>query len=174
LSARRSVCAPTAVNFTNSQTTRRFFMQRFISFRKFAVVLAALGALALTAPRLVAQEVPFHLDGTFTFSVKGNRVDASGDGRATPGGRFTFHDLVRSEYGGKEISGTLTFNFASGSSLTIYYEAPVESYGDHLFVEGPYSVVGGTGFFEGATGSGIIWYPIGQGAPFTLDGTLAR
>jgi hypothetical protein len=146
-------------------------MNRFLSFRKFAVVLAALGVLAFTASRLVAQEVPFHLDGTFTFSVKGNRVEASGDGRATPGGRFTFHDVVRSEYGGKEISGTLTFNFSSGSTLSIYYEAPISS---DLVVLGPYWVVGGTGLFEGAGGSGIIWYPIGQGAPFTLDGTLLR
>ena len=147
-------------------------MQRFISFRNFAVVLAALGVFALTASRLVAQEVPFHLDGTFTFSAKGNRVDASGGGNAAPGGKFTFHDVVRVEYGGREIEGNLTFNFQSGSTLTIYYEAPVESYGDHLVVEGPYWVVGGTGHFEGASGYGIIWYPIGQGAPFTLDGEL--
>ena len=147
-------------------------MNRLISFRKFTVVLAALGIIALTGGHVAAQEVPFHLDGTFTFSVKGNRVDASGGGRATPGGQFTFHDVVRSEYGGKEIAGTLTFNFASGSTLSIYYEAPIEDYGDHFVVEGPYWVVGGTGKFEGAGGSGIIWYPIGQGAPFTLDGTL--
>jgi len=149
-------------------------MKRFISVRKFVVVLTALGVLALTAARLAAEEVPFKVEGTFTFSVKGNRVDASGEGRATPGGRFKFHDVVKAEYGGREIAGTLTLNFQSGSTLSIFYEAPVEDYGDHFVVEGPYWVVGGTGFFEGATGSGIIWYPIGQGAPFTLDGTLLR
>lgn len=149
-------------------------MQRFISFRKFTVVLAALGILALAGRQLTAQEVPFHIDGTFTFSVKAHRVDASGSGQATPGGKFTFHDVVRAEYGGREIEGILTFKFQNGSTLSIYYEAPVEDYGDHLVVEGPYWVVGGTGFFEGASGSGIIWYPIGQGAPFTLDGTLIR
>jgi hypothetical protein len=146
-------------------------MNRFISFRNFAVVLAALGILALADSQLAAQEVPFHIDGTFTFSRKGSRVDASGDGRATPGGYFTFHDEVKAEYGGREVAGTLTFNFISGSTLTIYYEAPVSS---DLVVEGPYWVVGGSGKFEGAQGSGILWYPIGQGAPFTLDGTLLR
>ena len=146
-------------------------MNRSISFRNFAVVLTALSVLSLTAARLAAEEVPFKVEGTFTFSVKGNRVEASGDGHAAPGGRFVFHDVVRSEYGGREIEGTLTFNFQSGSTLSIYYEAPISS--DRV-VEGPYWVVGGTGLFEGASGSGIIWYPIGQGAPFTLDGTLLR
>ena len=144
-------------------------MKRFVSFRKPAAVLAALGVFALAA--VAAQETPFRLSGTFTFSVKGNKVEASGSGQAAPGGAFTFHDVVRSEYGGREIEGTLTFRFASGSTLTIYYEAPISS---DLVVEGPYWVVGGTGQFEGASGSGVIWYPIGQNAPFTLDGSLRR
>jgi len=144
-------------------------MNRSISFRNFAVVLATLSVL--TAARLAAQEAPFHVEGTFTFSAKGNRVEASGSGQAAPGGRFAFHEVVRSEYGGREIAGTLTLKFQSGSTLSIYYEAPVSS---DLVVLGPYWVVGGTGHFEGARGSGIIWYPIGQGAPFTLDGTLFR
>ena len=133
-------------------------MNRFISFRNFAVALATLSVLSLTAARLAAEEVPF-------------KVEASGDGHAAPGGRFVFHDVVRAEYGGREIEGTLTLKFQSGSTLSIYYEAPVSS---DLVVVGPYWVVGGTGLFEGAKGSGIIWYPIGQGAPFTLDGTLLR
>jgi hypothetical protein len=145
-------------------------MKRFVSFRKF-VVLAALGMIIMPTPPLAAQEVPFRVEGTFTFSVKGNTVEASGDGKASPGGKFTFHDVVKAVNGGREIAGTLTLSFASGSTLTIYYHAPVSS---DLVVEGPYWVVGGTGFFEGASGSGIIWYPIGQGAPFTLDGTLRR
>jgi hypothetical protein len=144
-------------------------MKRFISVRKFVVVLAALGALALTAARSTAQEVPFHVDGTFTFSVKGNTVEASGSGHAAPGGQFTFHDEVRSLRGGREIAGTLTLDFGSGSTLSIYYHAPIS---DDRVVEGPYWVVGGTGRFEGVGGYGIIWYPIGQGAPFTLDGEL--
>jgi hypothetical protein len=146
-------------------------VKRPVSFRQFAVAMAALVVFALAAPRAAAQEVPFHVEGTFTFSAKGNKVEASGDGHAAPGGSFTFHDVVRVEYGGREIAGTLTLEFASGSTLSIYYEAPVSS---DLVVEGPYWVVGGTGHFEGAGGSGTIWYPIGQGAPFTLDGTLYR
>jgi len=146
-------------------------VNRFVSVREFAVVLAAVGVIALAAPRAAAQEVSFHVEGTFTFNVKGNKVEASGDGHAAPGGRFTFHDEVRARNGGSEIEGTLTLEFANGSTLSIYYEAPVSS---DLVVEGPYWVVGGTGHFEGASGSGVIWYPIGQGAPFTLDGTLRR
>lgn len=144
-------------------------MKPFVSFRKFAVVLAALGVFALAAPRAAAQEVPFHVEGTFTFKVKGNTVAASGSGHAAPGGPFTFHDEVRSVRGGHAIEGTLTLEFTNGSTLSIYYEAPVSS---DLVVEGPYWVVGGTGHFEGVSGYGTIWYPIGQGAPFTLDGEL--
>ena len=144
-------------------------MNRSISFRNIAVVLAALAVAALAAPHVAAQEVPFHLDGTFTFSVKGNTVEASGSGRSSPGGQFTFHDEVRSLRGGQEIAGTLTLDFGKGSTLSIYYHAPIS---DDRVVEGPYWVVGGTGRFEGVGGYGIIWYPIGQGAPFTLDGEL--
>ena len=79
--------------------------------------------------------------------------------------------LVEAILASREIEGTLTFEFANGSTLSIYYEAPVSS---DLVVQGPYWVVGGTGLFEGASGYGIIWYPIGQDAPFTLNGTLIR
>jgi hypothetical protein len=144
-------------------------MKRFVSFRKFAVVLASMGAFGLAAPRAAAQEVPFHVDGTFTFELKANKVKASGGGIADPGGSFSFQDQVKAKRGGREIEGTLTLEFADGSTLSIYYEAPVSS--DRV-VQGPYWVVDGTGFFEGVWGSGIIWYPIGQGAPFTLDGTI--
>jgi hypothetical protein len=147
---------------------RRLFMNRFISVRTLPVVLA-LGVLSLTARRLTAQELPFHSDGTFTFIIDGNTVDASGGGHAAPGGDFTFHDQVKIKRGGRELEGTLTLRFASGSTLTIYYDAPVSS--DRI-VTSPYWVVGGTGFFEGASGYGIIWYPIGQDAPFTLDGEI--
>ena len=117
-------------------------MKRFVSFQKFAVVLAALAVASLAAPHVAAQEVPFHLDGTFTFSVKGNTVEASGSGHAAPGGQFTFHDEVRSIRGGREIAGTLTLDFGRGSTLSIYYHAPIS---DERVVEGPYWVVGGTG-----------------------------
>src|SRR5437763_9685577 len=88
---------------------RRLLMNRFISFRKLVVVLVGLGVLSLSSRLMAAQEVPFHIEGTFTFDVKGNKVDASGSGRATPGGSFVFHDVVKAEYGGREIAGTLTF-----------------------------------------------------------------
>jgi hypothetical protein len=94
-------------------------MKRFVAIRRMAMMLAALGGFALAAPRVTAQEIPFQVLGTFTFNVQGNRVEASGDGRANPSGMFTFHDVVRSEYGGREIEGTLTLRFASGSTLTI-------------------------------------------------------
>jgi hypothetical protein len=128
-------------------------MKRFVSFHKFAIVLAALGVFAVATPHVAAQEAPFRVEGTFTFNVKGKKVQASGSGVATPGGLFTFQDEVKAKKGGRRIEGTLTFEFADGSTLSIWYVAPVSP--DRI-VEGPYWVVGGTGFFEDATGSGTI------------------
>ena len=146
-------------------------MNRFFSLRRMTVALAALGLFALAAPRAVAEEVPFHAEGTFTFVlIGGHRADVTGSGHASPGGAFTFEDIARSrvEYGVDVVEVMLTLEFASGSTLTIYYEAPkIDG-----VVQGTYWVVGGTGLFEGAGGSGTIWYPIGQGEPFTLDGEI--
>ena len=145
-------------------------MNRFFAHCRVSLAAAVLTVLALTASRAPAGEIPFSAEGTFTFVIGGGRAEVSGDGHAGPGGAFTFRDTVRDrhEHGTAMIEGMITLNFASGSTLTIYYEAPnVDG-----VVEGPYWVVGGTGLFEGATGYGTIWYPIGQGAPFTLDGEL--
>lgn len=147
-----------------------------IQFKPFSAVrgalaLAALCLLALTASRTAAADVPFSVDGTFTFTnVRGWTFEVSGDGIASPGGPFTFRDLVQLEYGGKVVDVMITLVFASGSTLTICWELPIDE--DNV-VQGPYEVVGGTGVFEGATGSGVVWYPVGRGEPFTLDGTLS-
>jgi hypothetical protein len=130
-------------------------------------ILANVGTSAPTA----AATMPFRAAGIFNFSIQqGHEVLVTGSGRASPGGPFEFQDIVsvQVEHGVRLVHGTISLDFASGSTLSIYYRAPIEN----QVVQGPYRVVGGTGIFEGASGSGTIWYPIGQGEPFTLDGTL--
>ena len=146
-------------------------MYRLFSLRCTAIVLAVLGLFALSAPRAAATDRPFHVEGTFTFVAKGNNADVSGSGHAEPGGPFVFEDSVRGrdEHGVKMVEGTVTLVFASGSTLSFYYEAPID---ENNVVMGPYWVIGGTGRFEGASGYGTIWYPIGQGETFTMDGEL--
>jgi hypothetical protein len=149
-------------------------MNRFSPLRRLTVVLAALGLFALVVPRAAASEVPFQARGTFNFTPIGDtQADVYGSGHASPGGPFTFHDVVEAtdDDGGFVIEGMITLVFRSGKTLTIYYEAPVDDSG---FVSGPYWVVGGTGEFAGASGGGIIEYPLGQGEWFTLSGTLIR
>src|SRR5262249_20327085 len=118
-----------------------------------------------------ATALPFAAQGTFTVATQGNRADVTGSGTASPGGAFTFEDIVRFrvEHGVRFIEGTITIIFTSGSTLTFYYEAPIDATG---VVSGPYWVTGRTGPFAGATGSGTITYPVGQNQPFTLSGTI--
>ena len=66
------------------------------------------------------------------------------------------------------IHGSLTLVYASGSTLDIYYEAPVVD----GVAQGTFWITGGTGLFAGASGYGTVWYPIGQDEPFTLDGEI--
>ncbi len=152
-------------------------MNRFFSLRRFALALSVLGVLAVAAPRAAAAEVPFTVDGTFTFTVLGRQggalvVGVSGGGRASPGGPFTFEDivLVRVVRGVQVVQGTLTFEFTSGSTVDIYYEAPIVN-GVAL---GTFWIAGGTGLFDGVTGTGEICYPIGQNEIFMMEGVLSR
>lgn len=148
---------------------------KFLASNTSLAILLALLAAGPVQPRAAAADIPFHLDGTFTFTyLRGNIFTVSGDGHAAPGGNFIFRDTVRVEYGGPQamVEGMITLVFASGT-LTFCYEAPIEHIDGVPVVEGPYWVVDGTGLFKGASGSGVIWYPIGQGAPFTMDGTLS-
>src|SRR5262245_13082408 len=101
-------------------------MNRLFALCRMTVVLATLGLFTLAVPRTAAEEVPFHAEGTFTFVlIGGNRAEVSGQGRAGPGGAFTFEDIARGrvDHGVDVVEATVTLVFASGSTLTIYYEA---------------------------------------------------
>ena len=92
-------------------------------------------------------------------------------GESTPGGSFIvdgYVKIVQPESKHPVIRGTLTLDYGNGNTLNVYYEAPVY----WKIANGTYEITGGTGIYEGASGSGEIWYPIGQDQPFTLDGTL--
>ena len=62
--------------------------------------------------------------------------------------------------------------FDDGSTLTFYYEIKLDK--DTGIFEGDFWITGGTGQFEGASGSGEICYPVATTGPLMMDGTLSR
>jgi hypothetical protein len=74
---------------------------------------------------------------------------------------------------GNRVEGTPTMVFDDGSTLTFYYEVQRVENGS-IYFAGGYEITGGTGMFAGASGSGVISYPIdGSGHdPLTMDGTI--
>ena len=62
--------------------------------------------------------------------------------------------------------------FDDGSTLNFYYEIKKDH--DTGIFEGDFQFTGGTGQFDGASGSGEICYPLGQSGPLMMDGTLTR
>jgi hypothetical protein len=153
-------------------------MNCFFSPRKGVLVMATLGILALGAARAAADGVTmqvlgdYHLDLT---SIHGNQVQAHAEGclylNGDPTGlHFTIDTIVKGT--GNAVEGTPTMVFDDGSTLTFYYE--VRRIHDTILFEGNFVIVDGTGFFEDASGSGEICYPIdgsGNGA-LMMDGTL--
>ena len=150
-------------------------MKRFDLFRKFAVVLAALGVFALAAPRAAAQEVSFHVDGIFQVTnVHGSHLSAFVEGNLylDGGAPLLFTIDAHVKLMGNHIEGTPTMVFDDGSTLSLYYEIKLDR--DTGVYEGDFWITGGTGQFEGASGGGEICYPLAALGPIMMDGTILR
>jgi hypothetical protein len=120
-----------------------------------------------------------HVDGGYQLDLvnaNGSHVTAHADGYLyldnMPGLHFTLDAAVKGT--GNAVEGTPTMVFDDGSTLTFAYKVR-QIKGTDLF-EGDYQIIGGTGQFAGATGSGEICYPVdGTGSgPLMMDGTLIR
>jgi hypothetical protein len=62
--------------------------------------------------------------------------------------------------------------FDDGSTLTFSYQIKIDR--DTGIFEGFWTVTGGTGQFEGASGGGTISYPVASTGPLFMDGTISR
>jgi hypothetical protein len=117
-------------------------------------VLALLVALVLTTrvAAATAEEVRFSADLTVAFADfdRGARL-FSVEGTARLMGAVTGE--VRDQDRGSNAVGTLILQSADGDMLFFSYEI---SEGEPGFFGGTYSVEGGTGRFEDATGGGVI------------------
>ena len=149
-------------------------MNRFVSFRKLAVVLAALGLVAVAAPRAAAQE-SFLVDGIFQVTDShGSHLSAFVEGvlYLDDGAPLHFTIDAHVKHAGNHIEGTPTMVFDDGSTLDLYYEIRLDN--DTGIFEGNFWITGGTGQFAGASGGGEICYPLAVAGPLMMDGTLRR
>ena len=123
----------------------------------------------------MAQQQTLRVDGTFNVTnVHGSRLSATVEGtlRLDDGAPLHFTIDAHVKFMGNHIEGTPTMVFDDGSTLTFYYEIKKDR--DTGIFEGAYWITGGTGQFEGASGSGEICYPLGASGPLMMDGTLLR
>jgi len=124
----------------------------------FSVLVAVLAALTLSAPAMAAgQQVPFKGRSSGVVTVTNiaypfvtTRV--VGEGEATHLGHFTLtaEAVVDVSLPGAPAAGSWTLIAANGDQLSVTFVAigidPTHGHGD-------FTVVGGTGRFQGATGS---------------------
>ena len=116
-------------------------------------------------------------------AVENNEVDwptiyvhGSGSGNATTVGKFTvtYEGIVQNDENGVG-TGTLTAHFVAANGDSLYAEAsglgqPTETPGVNRIVEN-YTITGGTGRFDGATGSFTVARLISLATGVT-DGTI--
>ena len=121
-------------------------------------------------------EEAFHVaDGTFNVNyVHGSRLSATAQGYLVLGSEpaqfFTINAHVKVT--GNHITGEPTMVFDDGSTLTFSYQIKVDR--DTGIFEGFWTVTGGTGQFDGASGGGAISYPVASTGPLFMDGTISR
>ena len=129
--------------------------------------------LAFSTSANVAQGQTLRVDGTFSVTnVHGSRLSATVDGNLYLDGGTPLHFTIDAHVKvmGNHIEGTPTMVFDDGSTLTFYYEIKRDR--DTGVFEGDFWISGGTGQFEGARGSGEIYYPIAQEGPLEMEGSL--
>jgi hypothetical protein len=117
---------------------------------------AALAVLLLGAGVAVAGPLPFLSEATLAqVSAHGNDSVREGPGEATYLGPFTeVNDITKHGAGDQGIA---TLTNAAGDSLVLAWELePVGSPGPANDYVGVYQIVGGTGLFADATGSGTM------------------
>ena len=124
----------------------------------FSVVVAVLAALTLSAPAMAAgNQVPFKGRSSGVVTTVGfdpvagiEYLHVEGQGQATHLGHFTQTGDVAADVVTGNVRGTWTLTAANGDMLFLTMTA----YGiDPTHGVGTFTVVGGTGRFEGATGS---------------------
>jgi hypothetical protein len=143
---------------------------------RLAGPVVALVIVGLVGFAWAAKAGTFRATGTATFvsqDTSGKHFVFSHVGRSNPGGSFTGGVVGHTNATFQKQSGTLTFDYGGGNTLTI--ETKLEDQGDGTLV-GPYVVTGGTGIYANATGGGTqtVFPSNADGTrDFLLEGTLS-
>ena len=146
-------------------------MKRYLLWPMFA--LAAIALALIPSPAPAAEELPFsaHYESSFTGEFEGPYAVHTGTGTGTHLGDFSVVAYVHIQGNGKKATGWITLTAANGDLLDVVCDQTWDE-GTSSYV-GPYTIVGGTGRFEGAGGSGTIAVLVVAGLPVTLDGTIS-
>jgi len=121
----------------------------------------------------VAQQQALLVDGTFSVTgVHGNQLSATVDANMYLDGGSPLHFTIDAHVKlmGNKIEGSPTMVFDDGSTMSLYYEIKLDK--DTGIFEGEFWITAGTGQFEGARGSGEIYYPIAAEGPIEMEGSL--
>jgi len=145
-------------------------MKRYLQWAMFAAAALALVLIPCAAP--AGEELPFKVQytATPTGESEGPYLIHTGTGAGTYLGHFSVTAAAHLYRNGR-VTGWVTFTSSIGDSLDVVmdqtWDAATTSY------KGSYTIVGGTGRFENASGSGTIAtsltdYPI----PVSLEGHI--
>ena len=129
--------------------------------------------LPLSGSANVAQKQALRVDGTFSVTgVHGNQLSATVDANMYLDGGSPLHFTIDAHVKlmGNKIEGSPTMVFDDGSTMSLYYEIKLNK--DTGIFEGEFWITAGTGQFEGARGSGEIYYPIAAEGPIEMEGSL--
>jgi hypothetical protein len=123
---------------------------------RLRLVLAALAVLLLSARVALADPLQFLSEAILSqVSSHGNDSVREGPGEATYLGPFTeVNDITKN---GNGYQGVATLTNAGGDSIVLAWEIePVGPPGQATDYVGAYQIIGGTGAFADATGSGSM------------------
>jgi hypothetical protein len=137
-------------------------MKRFVSF---LVAVLAVAAMLGAFPALVVadQGVPFKGSAELTVAMDGSLV---GTGEGTQIGRFS--EVAYPVINGNTFSATVILTAANGDQVFKMATGTITSNGTTTTFAGPFTVLGGTGRFVNATGSGQVEMVLSP------DGTIAQ
>ncbi|MHC4402897.1 MAG: hypothetical protein ACYTG0_24825 [Planctomycetota bacterium] len=132
------------------------------SIPRAALAFAAIVVLGLSAGHALADDpverpFDFSIEAIEVTDIQGNSFTVLGVGQATHMGTVTFVNYVR-RFGDRAVA-MRTIEAADGDQLFLYHDTEFDETLRRYV--GTYEILGGTGKFEGATGSGIQIQGIG-------------
>ncbi len=140
-------------------------MKRFCSFSKVGLIVAAIATVGLGGPLSAVRADSYNASGSIhSASTDGDTTAGKLHGKSNPGGNFkgtfSFVDIDG------VLNGEVVYSYRNGS-ISLDYVAEFDQ--DLGMFLGSFTITGGTGPYEGATGHGDLTVDRGK---FTLTGSI--